>query len=197
MRLTIVRHGETVENREDICQGQKFGTLSERGKEQAKKLALRLKNEKFDIIYCSDLKRTKDTLTELLEFHPHTKVVFSPELREQSKGTLEGKHHDNLRKLYRESEIEFKKIKAPGGESYEELEKRAFRFYDQTVAKHAGQKVLWVTHGGIIVAILGKVLKLDDEGVKSILPENTAVSVIEVDDNGNHHARIINCTNHL
>ena len=44
MKLFLVRHGETEENQQGIMQGHMPGRLSEIGKLQAKKLALRLKN---------------------------------------------------------------------------------------------------------------------------------------------------------
>jgi len=56
-RLIFVRHGETEENKAKIVQGQKHGKLSEEGLEQAKKVAERLKDEKIDFIYSSDLDR--------------------------------------------------------------------------------------------------------------------------------------------
>ena len=59
MRLIIVRHGETNENVQKIVQGQKLGSLSERGWKQTKLLAERLKDEKVDIIISSDLERAR------------------------------------------------------------------------------------------------------------------------------------------
>ena len=69
MKLIITRHGETIENAKRICQGHLGGNLSKKGKLQAKKLAERLKNEKLDVIYSSDLKRTKDTTKEIKKYH--------------------------------------------------------------------------------------------------------------------------------
>ena len=45
MKLIITRHGETIENTEGIIQGHLHGTLSKLGKEQARKVAERLKKE--------------------------------------------------------------------------------------------------------------------------------------------------------
>jgi probable phosphoglycerate mutase len=43
MKLILTRHGETEENKAGIIQGQGIGRLSDEGKNQAKKIALRLK----------------------------------------------------------------------------------------------------------------------------------------------------------
>jgi len=59
MRLILVRHGETEENVAKITQGHMPSKLTKQGIEQAKKLALRLKDEKIDKIFVSDLKRCR------------------------------------------------------------------------------------------------------------------------------------------
>ena len=65
MKLILTRHGETVDNIKGILQGQNPGKLSENGIQQAKQLALRLKNENIDAIYSSDLARAADTAKEI------------------------------------------------------------------------------------------------------------------------------------
>ena len=77
MRLIMVRHGETEENRDSITQGQTPGHLTKLGKSQAKKLGERLASDNFDIIYCSDLLRCKDTCAEISKHHPSVPVVYS------------------------------------------------------------------------------------------------------------------------
>jgi len=61
MKVYIVRHGETEESRGGILTGQHDGVLTERGKGHARKIAKELKNQAFDHIYTSDLKRASDT----------------------------------------------------------------------------------------------------------------------------------------
>jgi len=61
MKLIIVRHGETEENKKGIVMGHLPGKLSQEGINQIKKVALRLKDEKIDFIYSSDLTRASDT----------------------------------------------------------------------------------------------------------------------------------------
>ena len=61
MRLLITRHGETEENVNGVIQGHLPGKLSKLGLEQIKKIANRLKDEKIDYIYSSDLDRSSET----------------------------------------------------------------------------------------------------------------------------------------
>lgn len=64
MRLIIVHYGESIENKNGICQGQMPGKLSNDGIEQAK----RLKDEKLDVIFSTDLARALDTAKEIAKF---------------------------------------------------------------------------------------------------------------------------------
>ena len=67
MKILVVRHGETKSNKKKNIQGHSHGKLSSEGMHQAKKLAPRLTKEKIDIIYCSDLRRCKQTAAYLLK----------------------------------------------------------------------------------------------------------------------------------
>ncbi len=91
MKLLITRHGETKENVKGIVQGHLHGNLTEKGIHQAEKLALRLKNEKIDHIYSSDLRRAADTAKLIAKYHPDTPLEFVKELREKTKVVFKGK----------------------------------------------------------------------------------------------------------
>jgi len=91
MRLIIVRHGETDENRNDLLNGWLDSKLNSRGLEQAQKIAKRLKWMKIDVAYVSDLARAVVTAEEILKFHPKTKVHINKALREKSHGIFDGK----------------------------------------------------------------------------------------------------------
>jgi alpha-ribazole phosphatase len=56
--IYLVRHGETEWNVKKITQGQSESYLTEKGVEQAKETAEKLKDVKFDAIFSSDLNRT-------------------------------------------------------------------------------------------------------------------------------------------
>ena len=91
MKLIITRHGETLENVHNICQGHIHGSLTHKGIEQAKKLGERLKNEHIDVIYSSDLRRSFDTTKEIAKFHPNTPLITTERLRERFMGKMQGK----------------------------------------------------------------------------------------------------------
>jgi len=106
MKLILTRHGETIENQKKIMQGHLGGHLSENGKWQVRKLALRLKNEKIDAMYSSDLKRAADTAKEIAKYHKNIQINFVQELREVNLGSLTGKCSENVDWNNRPDDIE-------------------------------------------------------------------------------------------
>ena len=77
MQLILVRHGETPWNKEGRIQGTSDIELSDTGIEQARKLALSLKDSKIEAIHASPLKRayrteeiTKSLHGRNIEVHP-------------------------------------------------------------------------------------------------------------------------------
>lgn len=88
-RFFLVRHGETVWNRERKYQGQSDIPLTDEGRIQAEKLSERLKNEEIDIIYSSNLKRAVET-AEIIAVNHESEVRPTPLMRELNFGVWEG-----------------------------------------------------------------------------------------------------------
>ena len=144
MKLILTRHGETIENKKGIHQGHLPGTLSKKGSEQAKKLALRLKNKKIDVIYSSDLARAADTAKEIIKFHPHTPIYFVKGLRERYSGEFQGK---------KSSELDWDN-QPEDAETYQDIQNRAKKILDKAYKKYSDSTVLFVGHGGINNSII-------------------------------------------
>ncbi len=191
MRLILTRHGETIENREGIIQGQLGGKLSELGTGQAKKLALRLSNEKIDVIYSSDLKRASDTAKEIIKYHPKVSVHYIKELRERDLGIFQGK---------KVSEIEWSED-AEGMEPHHSVSQRAKKILDKAYRLHHGKTVLFVAHGAfntrLIEIIEGRTYSKEEFNKKLSEQTNTSVSIFEIREDKNHKVRLLNCVKHL
>lgn len=188
MRLILTRHGETVENQEGILQGHMPGNLSELGKLQAKRLALRLKNEKIDEIYSSDLKRAVDTTDEIIKFHPGIPVFYTEKLREGNMGSYTGKY---------KGEVDFNQ-KPKDMESWEDMRARSKGFLDSLYRKNPGNCVLFVGHNGINKALISEILGKGPEEIKSIKSQvNTAINIFEIEENGRYKVHLMNSSDHL
>lgn len=188
MKIILTRHGETEENKARIYQGHLSGKLSKLGIQQAEKLALRLKDEKIDAIYSSDLARAADTTKEIAKFHPNVPIYYIKELRERDHGSFTGrKHDDTLNEKYPDD-----------AEKAEALQKRAKSFIDSLYEKHKNESVLFVSHGTFSRALIS-VIK--DEPVAFIKTsekiKNTSVSIFEIEEDKSHKIHCLNCTKHL
>ena len=187
MKLIIARHGETEENKKGIIQGHLPGKLTLLGLKQAKKLSLRLKDEKIDAIYSSDLARASDTAKEIAKFHPNSKLYLVKELREKDQGDISGK-------LIKD--IDWNKPR--NTEKRELMIERAKIILDKAYKLHKGKTVLFVSHGGLIKILLSLLLnKSKEETEKMGHPKNTSISIFNINEKGDHEIILINCNKHL
>ncbi len=200
MKIIITRHGQTDQNQQNITQGQGVDSLlNETGVCQAKKLAERLKTEKIDVIYASDLKRALHTAQEVLRFHPSAQIVPTPHLRERNLGAYEGRSHKEYQELKEKSPLPFHDFKPEGGESYGELYHRVGTFLDTILEKHRNNTVLFVSHGAVSTVLLLKLLgkPLTSENYSAHKPSNAALTMLEISGNKKVTVVALNSTHHL
>lgn len=198
MRLLIVRHGQTKSNVKKFIQGQNPGKLTKKGKKQTEKLAKRLLKEKIDIIYCSDLKRCKETIKPFLKLRK-IPIIYTKELRERNYGIFSGKPISYFYKWLKErgGKGNFN-LKIPKGESFPDVQKRAKKFISKIIKKHKEENILLVTHGALKTAIMLYLFnKTPEKHYKKYKGKNTALSIVYIKDNGKHRARVINSLKHL
>jgi len=148
MRIIITRHGETVENKRNIIAGWKPGVLSAKGKRQAKAIAKRLRDTPIDIILSSDLKRCRDTVAILNEYH-HATVRYMKSLRELGSGVLDGKPGADIQKALEAYKGKRDAFKPKGGESMIAFRRRVLTFRKSLARqknRYAGKTILVCTH---------------------------------------------------
>ncbi len=195
MRLIITRHGETEENKKKILQGHLPGKLSKLGIEQARKLALRLKNEDIDIIYSSDLARAADTTKEIAKYHKGTKVRFVEELREKNLGGYTGKSWFKVKDF---DELIDSENSANGVEARRNVEQRVKKLLDSVFKKYTKSNVLFVAHNGVNKILMRIILKESNTSCDDLDDQhNTAVNIFEIRKDKNHKIEVLNCTKHL
>lgn len=108
MKLVLLRHGQSIWNKENKFTGWTDVDLSKQGIEEAKEAGLLLKKEniKFDIAYTSVLKRAINTLDYVLkEINQDIKVEYSYKLNERHYGALQGLNKDETRKIYGDNQV--------------------------------------------------------------------------------------------
>ena len=199
MRLTVVRHGETKQNKAKIIQGHRPGELSELGETQARALAKRLSNLHFDSIYCSDLKRTKDTLAPLLEIsQKQSNLTYTEAIREKCYGEFEDRPVDEfLKHLAEKHETRFS-YRPKDGENYVDAYERGAQFIEKIRPMHESESVLIVSHGGFIRTLLAGLLGQPMDYFFRFPIQNTSISEVLIPKNKKTGVAVrINCLGHL
>ena len=198
MRLIFARHAETEENAAGIIQGHLPGRLSKTGKNQASLLAQRLKGERIDHIYSSDLARAVDTAHEIAKHHPGTPIEFVRELRERDYGRFQGKRKSEIE--YGAWKRELYSLRAHGQdvETLEEVRDRLAGFLQRTMQKHRNETVLFVGHGGM-GRILTTIILHRPLGEVRQMPriENASISIFELSEDNRHRLHLLNDVEHL
>lgn len=187
MKLIIVRHGETLWNREMRLQGQKDIPISGKGLHQARMLAKRLSKEKIDVIYTSKLKRAVKTADEIKKFHKNARLIKEKSLNEMSWGIWERLKMDYIKKKYRQIHEKREKnkfnFKIPKGESPKMLKIRIKKILNKIIRQNKGRNVLIVGHGGVNRTILGILLKWSNEKILSVRLNNASITILNIKNN--------------
>ena len=156
--LLVIRHGETDWNRQHRFQGQIDVPLNELGLEQARRLGQRLADEPIDLMIVSDLQRARQTAQAVADAQGQVSSVppmIEPLWREQGFGILEGldvptiqHRHAGLWAQWLRHEADY--ALPQGGESNTAFHARVMQALQALLARHAGQRVAVVTHGGVL-----------------------------------------------
>ena len=108
MKLVLLRHGESVWNKENRFTGWTDVDLSEKGVKEAENAGKLLKDKgyTFDVSFTSILKRANRTLEIVLkEMNLNIPVYYSYRLNERHYGALQGLNKDETRKKYGEEQV--------------------------------------------------------------------------------------------
>jgi broad specificity phosphatase PhoE len=152
MIITLLRHGEVDEAYKGCYNGHIDIGLSQRGKAEAKALAGAFKTEHFDAVFCSDLKRCRQTLEA---FDLKIKPLYTQALREKSWGRHEGKRFEEIIKTESFAYASFEQwINALDGEEYPLYIERIEHFFKDFLPLSPHKNILVVTHAGVIRVLM-------------------------------------------
>jgi len=198
MRLILVRHGQTDANLRKVISGSTDSLLSEEGKRQAERVGLRLSTEKIDAAFSSDLTRAVETAKSMISHHPHLSLQIDARLRERDCGVLEGQPYGSQQRNARILGIPYNEFRPENGESELDVRARAVDFFKGLLTSENSDKtILLVSHGGVITNLFMHLSGAPEESFRQLHPENTAVTMLDVDEKGSHEVRLMNCTTHL
>lgn len=177
MIITLVRHGQTEANYQNLLQGRKNNLLNDTGRRQCMRLREKLKDKHFDICYMSPLVRTVETAMILIgdrvEMIPDKRII------ERDFGQLEAKSIDlyDAKKYWDYNE----NCSSLGIEPIQDVFKRCKDFLDYILKKYDGKDILIVTHGAIFRALHHLLKKSDLNGdLLNVKVENCSWEEIEI-----------------
>jgi len=156
-RIIAIRHGETSWNVDARIQGQTDIGLNDTGRWQARRLGRALATEPISAVYTSDLGRARETADSIAQASGVAPIPHQG-LRERSFGMFEGKTFDEIQQTWPEQARNWRK-RIPdwqppeGGESLLELRERVTRTVHELAARHPGEQIVVVAHGGVLDAL--------------------------------------------
>ena len=149
----LIRHGETDWNRELRFQGHIDVPLNDMGHEQARRLGLRLAGEPVQQLVSSDLMRAQQTAAPAAR-QLGLEILTTVSLREQNFGIVEGMRADEIQARHPrawEDWLQFREDHAmPEGESPRQFHARIIEALGRITTENTGQRLLVVTHGGVL-----------------------------------------------
>ncbi|MFN2429994.1 MAG: 2,3-bisphosphoglycerate-dependent phosphoglycerate mutase [Cryomorphaceae bacterium] len=169
--LVLIRHGESIWNRENKYTGWTDIGLSEKGIEESARAGELLGAYSFDKGYTSRLERARCTMQVILKSlnADDTPVLETKSLNERNFGDLEGLKKSAALEKYGEKNMA-KWLKGfeyapPHGESLKQTSARVLEFFKTVIAKdlNRGENVLLVAHGMVMRILIGALENMDWE----------------------------------
>lgn len=162
-RLYFIRHADAYD--ENGLQLDSY-SLNNYGKLQALQLAKRLKNNKFNAMYCSKIQRSMETCEIVNELH-NMDVIHSSAFNEVGSD------------LWPQPGVQ---AKPQGLDNFNEAVKNIHEAYKKLVKRHRGQEVIIFTHGNWIRVLLSKILnpQKPEDAFAHFLIHNTSLNIIDV-----------------
>jgi probable phosphoglycerate mutase len=180
-KLILVRHGESVGNRERIFTTTPHElALTELGHEQARHAGhLIAKTFRTEVVVTSPFIRARETariIAEVLKLP----LEIEPYLHERDVGTLKGQPYESVFAAPGYDPQRPWLWEPPEGESFEDVKRRVGPILDRLAAAHPTRDVVVVSHGGVMMALWAHVTGVWDN---AHVPPNCGIILIE------HHSK--------
>ena len=174
MKIYLLRHAQRGH-------GEKQDTLTEIGKEQARRTAEFFKNMQFNKIICGTKKRAKETLQPTLK-HQKCHIEYTLDVNEQELGIFEGKSAKEFKEAIENSGLSEEEFRPERGENRKNAYERAKRFYEK-LKKENVKILLIVSHAGFISDLITLLLGLPENENIHFKTGFCAISYFELDEN--------------
>jgi len=176
--IILIRHGETEWNSQQRMQGHSNSDLSAEGRGQIQALGKWMKYVSFDHIYSSDTLRAMQTAKAITQFSGHT-LHLDKRIREKNLGVFEGLTSNEAKERFPDVYNLFKtagrNYVIDKGESTQQLLDRSLEFIEEIRLRHPDQRVVIVTHGGVVRVLMKHTLGLSIDAPTNFMIKNTGI----------------------
>lgn len=185
----LVRHGEVARFTQRVVRGQMDVPLSPRGEEESRTLAAWLARNvpRPDVIVTSDLVRCR-VLADDLARRAGLVARVDPRVREQSMGAWEGRTWAEVTALDPAAVTaywaDYHRARPTGGESFADLEARVGAWWDETLARHVGGRIVVVAHIGVIRALVCRFLGVPGDQALRFAPATASHTHVSLGEAG-------------
>jgi broad specificity phosphatase PhoE len=160
MKIYLLRHVESLSNKENRADSQKDVELSKKGQEDAQKLIPILNQHSFDFFIVSPLRRTLQTIQPFLEIINKPQVIVSGLTLERNLGKFTGTPMGTFQKHCDDNELDKISCRPQNGESIEDTYKRAKKLLAEIKQNYPHKSILICSSknflGCLEIAITGK-----------------------------------------
>jgi len=182
--ITLVRHGETEHNRPNRYMGRQEGGITDRGRDQAARVARRLVGEApFDAIYVSPLRRTRETAS-YLEKALGLQARPDPGFLEIDLGPWENRDRAEVAAEDPERWAVWlrdpSRVRVDGMETIDQLRARVGAALDAAERAHRGGRILVVTHFACVVTAVLHALDLPSSAYRRFPVDNASLTTLRL-----------------
>lgn len=200
-KIYIVRHCEAEGNVRRIFQGLTDLDITPLGVLQLKKLSERFRDIHIDRVLSSPLLRARKT-AEAIIGEKNIKLETDQGLIELNGGVIEGKTYDRIYSEYpdfKEMWLNHPEDFAPeNGEQMTVAYERIWNAVLRIAKENKGKTVACASHGGVIRCLNCKLINNNISELKSVpFSGNTAITLIEFDNDFNYTVKFWNDNSHL
>jgi len=180
-RFWLLRHPQPEAEAEGRCYGSRDWRLSETGIRQAHAVAESLAAESLAAIYTSPRQRCR-AAARILAAGRRCRVETLDALRELDFGELEGRRYEEIAVLYPDLYRQWMEqpttVRFPGGESFQDMRVRVAAPACDLRARHAGEAIALVTHGGAIRIMMAEALGMEPAHIFRLGQRHGAINLI-------------------
>jgi broad specificity phosphatase PhoE len=197
--ILLVRHGETAWNREKIFRGTYDIPLNDNGRAQAQLAAEALGGREIHATYTSPLSRASETAAIVLAQHS-IEAITDERLTDFNYGDWNGKQDEDVAREWPEEHAAWcarpETVRAPGGDTLQEVFDKAFGAMEELAARHDGQTVALFAHRVVNKLLVLRALGLGLDRFPFIIQGNCCVNEFEKTEQG-YLVQRLNDTSHM